>query len=367
MLKRTPFYEIHKKLGAKLIDFGGWEMPVQYDSIKKEHNAVRNSVGMFDVSHMGEFYIHGSEALDLIQYITINDASKLEAGQAQYSAMCYQDGGIVDDLLVYKLSEDGEYILVVNAANIEKDLNWIEENNSFDAEVADNSPDTCLLAVQGPNSIATLQKLTDKDLSSIKFYTYEMGKLAGFDNVVLSATGYTGEKGFELYFNKDLVDPEKIWNAIMEAGEEFDIEPCGLGARDTLRLEMGFALYGNDLTRHTNPLEGRLGWLTKLDKGDFIGKEAIAKAKEEGLEKKLVGFTIDDGRSIPRQGYEILDGEGNKIGYVTSGSRSITLDKNIGMGYVSSEFAKEGTKIFVGIRNKQAEAVVKNPPFINKK
>lgn len=367
MLKRTPFYEIHEKLGAKLIDFGGWEMPVQYESIKKEHKAVRNGVGMFDVSHMGEFYVHGAEALDLIQHITINDASKLTAGQAQYSAMCYEDGGIVDDLLVYKLSDDGEYILVVNASNIEKDMDWIQENNSFDAEVTDNSTDTCLLAVQGPKAVATLQKLTDTDLSNIKFYTYKMGELAGFENVILSATGYTGEKGFELYFNKELVDPEKVWKAIMEAGEEFDIEPCGLGARDTLRLEMGFALYGNDLTKDTNPLEGRLGWLTKLDKGDFIGREAIVKAKQEGLEKKLVGFTIDDARSIPRSGYDILDGDGNEIGYVTSGSRSISLGKNIGMGYVGIDYAKEGTTIFVKIRNKEAEAEVKSPPFIEKK
>ena len=366
MLKRTPFYDTHENLGAKLIDFGGWEMPVQYDGIKQEHNAVRESVGMFDVSHMGEFYISGPEALDLIQHVTINDASKLVDGQAQYSAMCYEDGGIVDDLLVYKLPEGG-YILVVNASNIEKDLEWIESNNSFDAEVINQSDDTCLLAVQGPKSVETLQKLTEINLSEIKFYTYKMGSLAGMDHVVFSATGYTGEKGFELYFDRNQVDPEAVWNAIMEAGQEFDIQPCGLGARDTLRLEMGFALYGNDITKDTNPLEGRLGWLTKLDKGDFIGRDAIAKAKEEGVDRKLVGFTIDDKRSIPRHDYDIVDESGSEIGHVTSGTRSITLGKNVGMGYVKKEFAKEGTKIFIKIRNKQAEAVVTNPPFIKKK
>lgn len=366
MLERTPFYDIHKNLGAKLIDFGGWEMPVQYDGIRKEHHAVRTGVGVFDVSHMGEFNVSGPEALDLVQYVTINDPSKLSAGQAQYSAMCYEDGGIVDDLLVYRLSEKNEFMLVVNASNIEKDLNWIKENNSFDAEVEDKSSDTCLLAVQGPKSVETLQKLTDHKLGDIKFYAFETGKFGGYDNVVMSATGYTGEKGFELYFNKETVDPEKIWNAIMEAGEEFDIEPCGLGARDTLRLEMGFALYGNDLTKDTNPLEARLGWLTKPDKGPFIGREAIQKTKEDGIRRKLVGFTIEDPRSIPRAGYSITDEAENEIGEVTSGSRSITMGKNIGMGYVQSEYADEGSRIFVNIRGKQAEAVVKKPPFIEK-
>jgi len=366
MLKRTSFYDIHEKLGAKLIDFGGWEMPVQYESIKKEHNAVRNNVGMFDVSHMGEFYISGPEALDLIQHVTINDASKLVEGQAQYSAMCYEDGGIVDDLLIYKLFEEG-YILVVNASNIEKDLNWIESNNSFDAEVTNQSDDTCLLAVQGPNSVETLQKLTDLDLKEIKFYTYKMGSITGMGNVVFSATGYTGEKGFELYFSKRDVDPEAVWNAIMEAGEEFDITPCGLGARDTLRLEMGFALYGNDITKETNPLEARLGWLTKFNKGDFIGKEILQQVKEKGPEKKLTGFIMKEKRSIPRNGYPVTDKDGKRVGEVTSGSRSITLGKNIGMGYVETAFAGEGTKVFIKIRNKKAEAVITSPPFIKKK
>lgn len=364
MLKRTPFYNLHEKAGAKLIDFGGFDMPVQYDSIRKEHNAVREKAGIFDVSHMGEFYVSGSEAEDLIQYVTINDVSKLVPGKAQYSAMCYEDGGIVDDLLVYKLFDDNGYILVVNASNIEKDFEWIQQNNNFDAEVRDQSDDTCLLAVQGPKSVETLQKLTDKDLSTIKFYAFEMGTLAGFDNVVLSATGYTGEKGFELYFDKNHVDPEAIWKAIMEAGAEFGIEPCGLGARDTLRLEKGFALYGNDITKETHPLEARMGWLTKLDKGDFIGRDALTEAKENGMERKLVGLTIEDKRAIPRKGYTILDEDDNEIGFVTSGTRSITLGKNIGMGYVAIDYANEGDTVFVEVRNKKAKATVVKPPFV---
>lgn len=365
MLKRTPFYEIHKNLNAKLIDFGGWEMPVQYESIRQEHKSVREAVGMFDVSHMGEFLIEGPEALDLIQFVTVNDASKLKVGKAQYSVMCYEDGGIVDDLLVYMLDDD-LFMVVVNASNIEKNLEWIEAHNIFDAEIADASDGTCLLAVQGPKSVQTLQKLTDTDLEEISFYTFEYGTLAGFENVMLSATGYTGEKGFELYFDKKETEPEAIWNAIMESGKEFGIQPCGLGARDTLRLEMGFALYGNDITKETNPLEAGLGWLVKLDKGKFVGQEALLKAKEEGISRKLVGLTIDEKRSIPRSGYEILDREGNEIGHVTSGSRSISLNKNIGMGYVSKEYADEGTKVTVSIRKRQAEAVVTKPPFISK-
>lgn len=365
MLNRTPFYTIHEKAGAKLIDFGGWEMPVQYAGIKQEHRAVRNSVGMFDVSHMGEFYVTGPEAADLIQYVTINDVAKLEPGKAQYSAMCYEDGGIVDDLLVYMLGES-EFILVVNASNINKDFNWIEENNSFDASVENISADTCLLAVQGPKSVETLRKLTDTDLSAINFYRFDTGSLAGFNNITLSATGYTGEKGFELYFNKDSTDPEAVWNAIMEAGQEFDIQPCGLGARDTLRLEMGFALYGNDITKDTNPLEARMGWLTKLEKGNFIGKQALQNAKEQGVDRKLMGFIIDDPRAIPRSGYSIVDEDEQEIGHVTSGTRSISLGKNIGMGYIPVGKSSSGTTIYIEIRNKVAEAKVVKPPFLQK-
>lgn len=366
MPKTTPFYNIHKKLDAKLIDFGGFDMPVQYESIRKEHHAVRNSVGIFDVSHMGEFYVHGPQALELVQHVTINDASKLTPGKAQYSAMCYENGGIVDDLLVYKLVDDEGYILVVNASNIEKDLQWIQDNNTFDARVRDQSDDTCLLAVQGPKSIETLQALTDLNLEDIEYYSYRPGNCAGFDNVFFSATGYTGEKGFEIYFDKNMAEPEAIWNAIMKAGSTFDIEPCGLGARDTLRLEMGFALYGNDITQTTNPLEACLGWLTKLNKGDFIGKNALERVKEEGIKRKLVGFTVDDKRMIPRSGYKIFDKDEKEIGQVTSGSQSITLKKGIGLGYVSVKHSGEGTKIYIEIRNKKAEATVTYPPFIKK-
>lgn len=366
MLKRTPFFDKHKELDAKLIDFGGWEMPVQYESIKKEHNAVRNGVGMFDVSHMGEFFVFGPEALDFLQYVTINDVSRLEPGKAQYSAMCYNDGGIVDDLIVYMLDYN-RYMLVVNASNIRKDFDWLTNHKHHDMKLEDRSEAMCLLAVQGPDSVKTLQKLTGVKLDNIGFYNFEIGDFAGYRRVILSATGYTGEKGFEVYFDREDSEPGQIWDAIMEAGEEFGIEPCGLGARDTLRLEMGFALYGNDITKDTNPLEGRLGWLTKPDKGDFIGRDAILKAKEEGIRRKLVGFTIDEAGSIPRAGYPIADEDGDEIGEVTSGSRSISLDKNIGMGYVNKEYAEEGTKIFVRIRNKKAEAAVTNPPFIDKK
>lgn len=366
MSKKTPFYSIHENAGAKLVDFAGFQMPVQYAGIKSEHAAVRDAVGIFDVSHMGEFYIHGPQALDLIQKVTVNDASKLTEGKAQYTCMCYDDGGIVDDLIVYKLFDDAGYIAVVNASNIEKDLNWILDNNAFDAEVRNQSDDTCLLAVQGPKSVETLQKLTDLNLSEIGFYSFKMGSLAGMDNVVFSATGYTGEKGFELYFDKNHVDPEKIWNSIMEAGEEFGIEPCGLGARDTLRLEMGFALYGNDITKNTHPLEARLGWITKFDKGDFIGKEVLKQKKEEGLNRQLVGFVVEGERNIPRQGYEIQNDAGEAIGEVTSGTMSITLSKGIGMGYVAKEFATEGTEIQIAIRKKTAKATVTRPPFIKK-
>lgn len=340
-------------------------MPVQYESIRKEHRAVRNHVGIFDVSHMGEFFIQGPGALDLIQQVTINDAAKLKPGKAQYSAMCFEDGGIVDDLIVYMLEEE-HYMLVVNAANIEKDFNWIKEHNNFEATLRNLSQDYCLLAVQGPDSVSTLQKLTDVDLSSIGFYNFAIGEFSGFDNVILSATGYTGEKGFEIYFDKNEVDPEAVWEAIIDAGQDVEITPCGLGARDTLRLEMGFALYGNDITKDTHPLEARLGWLTKLDKEEFIGQEALKKVKEQGLERKLVGFTVEDKRSIPRSGYTILDEDDQEIGFVTSGSRSITLDKNIGMGYVAIDHAEEDSSIFIEIRNRKAEAQVTKPPFVKK-
>lgn len=366
MPNQTPFHSIHEKLGGKLVDFAGFKMPVQYKGIKVEHAAVREAVGVFDVSHMGEFFVSGPEALDLIQKVTVNDASKLVPGKAQYSCMCYEDGGIVDDLIVYSLFGDNEYMLVVNASNMEKDLNWINQNNSFDAVVEDRSENTALLAVQGPKSVETLQKLTDIDLSSVGFYSFKTGDLAGLGEVIFSATGYTGEKGFEIYFDKDAVDPEEVWNAVFEAGNEFGIEPCGLGARDTLRLEMGYALYGNDITKDTHPLEARLGWITKFDKGDFNGKEVLLKKKEAGLDRQLVGFMVDDPRSIPRNGYKIVNDEGDEIGHVTSGTMSITLGKGIGMGYVKKAYVAEGSVIHIAIRKKTAEAVVTRPPFIKK-
>jgi len=363
MTKKTPFHAVHKKHGAKLVDFAGFEMPVQYAGIKTEHMAVREQAGIFDVSHMGEFYISGPEALALVQKVTVNDASKLQPGKAQYSCMCYEHGGIVDDLIVYRLFDD-DYIFVVNASNIQKDLDWVNSHNTFDCTVRNQSEDTCLIAVQGPKSVDILQKISSVDPSAIKFYTFEMGSLAGFDNIVFSATGYTGEKGFELYFDKNHADPEAIWDAIMQAGQEFGIQPCGLGARDTLRLEMGFALYGNDITEHTNPLEARLGWITKFEKGDFVGKEALLKIKEEGLTRKLVGFTVEDKRNIPRKGYEIQNRDGDIIGFVTSGTMSVTLGKGIGMGYVDKAYAEEGANIGIQIRKKQAKAIVTRPPFL---
>lgn len=365
MLKRTPFYEIHKQLGAKLVDFSGFKMPVQYDSIRKEHEAVRNAAGLFDVSHMGEFYIHGPEAEKLVQRVTVNDVSKLEPGKAQYSVMCYEDGGIVDDLLVY-MTDVNQYILVVNAANIKKDFEWIRSHNSFDAEMEDMSDDVCLLAVQGPKAPDIVQKLTDIDLGDLGFYRFAMGTFAGFDFVTVSATGYTGEKGYEIYFNRDYADPEKVWKRLMKAGGEFSMEPCGLGARDTLRLEMGYALYGNDITKKTNPLEARLGWLTKFDKGDFIGKKALERVKDRGVKRKLVGFITGEKRAIPRSGYTLYNRDDEEIGFVTSGSMSITLGKGIGMGYVKKEWAQEGNHIFVDIRNKKVESTVTIPPFIKK-
>src|SRR6056297_875755 len=365
MSKQTPFHREHEKLGAKIIDFGGFDMPVQYQGIKQEHLAVRERAGLFDVSHMGEFFVRGPKALDLIQKVTINDASKLVPGKAQYTAMCYENGGIVDDLLVYMLSDE-EYMLVVNASNIEKDWDWIEKHNTAGAEIENCSDEYALIALQGPKSIEILQKLTETDVSGIKFYTFEQGAVAGEDDVIISATGYTGEKGFELYIDTKKADAVKIWNDLLNTGKEFGLEPAGLGARDTLRLEMGFALYGNDITADTHPLEARMGWLTKLDKGDFVGKEAIAEVKEKGRSRKLTGFVIDEGRNVPRSGYKILDSDGNEIGFVTSGTQSISLNKGIGMGYIQVDHANEGEAIQIQIRKKEVSATVTKPPFYKK-
>lgn len=365
MLKRTPFYEVHKQSGAKLIDFGGFEMPVQYSGIKNEHEAVRNKAGIFDVSHMGEIMFTGSHAKEAVQYLTVNDVSKLTPGKAQYSAMCYEDGGIVDDLLVYMLDEN-EYLLVVNASNKDKDLQWMISNNPHKAEITDISDETCLLAVQGPLSVQILQKLTDIDLSEIKFYTFKKGTIAGYKDVILSATGYTGEKGFELYFSSSKTNPEEIWNKVLQAGNAEGLLPAGLGARDTLRLEMGYALYGNDITKDTNTIEAGLGWITKLDKGDFIGREALLKVKQEGAARKLCGFITESPRDIPRNGYKITDIDGNDAGFVTSGSQSITSGIGVGMGYVKTELAKSETLLKIQIRKKLVDAIVKKPPFIKR-
>lgn len=365
MLKKTPLHPEHKKLGARLIDFGGFEMPVQYAGIKQEHLAVRKHAGLFDVSHMGEFLISGPEALDLIQKVTINDASVLKPGRAQYTAMCYEDGGIVDDLLVYMLDEE-RYMLVVNASNIEKDFDWIQSQNIMKADIQNQSDTIGLLALQGPMSVEILQKLTAKDISSIPFYSFEKGSVAGEEGVIISATGYTGEKGFELYIDTGKADINKIWTKILEAGKEYGIEPAGLGARDTLRLEMGYALYGNDITKETSPLEARMGWLTKFEKGDFVGKESLMQQKENGIPRKLMGFEVLEERKIPRSGYEIRDNFGTKIGFVTSGTHSISLNKGIGLGYMETGKAAESEKIFIKIRKDQVPAIVIKPPFLNK-
>lgn len=361
-LKRTAFYDTHVALGAKIVEFGGFEMPVQYSGIIEEHRRVRESVGVFDVSHMGEVYVSGKDALAFVQKITVNDASKLSKGRVQYSAMCYPDGGIVDDLLVYYLADE-RFMLVINASNIQKDFEWMQKNVSGDVKLENRSDAFSLLAIQGPNSLATLQKLTPVDLSAIPYYHFAEGKLAGVE-MIISRTGYTGELGFEIYFPSDHPTGKKVWDAIMDAGKEFNIGPAGLGARDTLRLEMGFCLYGNDIDQTTHPLEAGLGWITKLDKGDFNGKNVIAKAKTEGLKRKLVGFALAE-KAFPRHGYTIHS-DGEKIGDVTSGTFSPILEKGIGMGYVPLKYSKAGTNLDIMIRNREIPATVTGLPFIKK-
>jgi len=362
-MKITIFNAIHKELGAKMVEFAGFEMPIQYkNGIIFEHKVVRTNVGVFDVSHMGEFEIGGPDALAFVQKVTTNDASKLYPGKVQYSAMCYHHGGIVDDLLVYRL-EESKFMFVVNAANIEKDFNWCLENaKDFDVQLKNVSDEINLLAVQGPNSLKTLQKLTEINLNEMKYYTFQFGKLAGVD-MIISRTGYTGELGFELYFRGDIRIARQVWEAIFEAGKEFGIEPVGLGCRDTLRLEKGYCLYGNDIDETTNPIEAGLGWITKLEKGPFNGSEVIAKVKEEGPHRRLVGFVSDDSRFIPRHNYKIYF-QGKEIGYVTSGNISPILEKPIGMGYVQIEFSNEGTDIQIGSRGKLFTAKVVKLPFV---
>jgi len=360
-MKKTTFNNIHKKLGAKLVEFAGYEMPIQYSSIIAEHKAVRNSVGVFDVSHMGEVFVTGDKALDFIQHITINDASKLFPGRVQYSAMCYPDGGIVDDLLVYKIS-DNEFLLVVNASNIEKDFSWMNENNKFGVTLNNRSDEYSLLAVQGPNSGEVLKKLVS-NMPALEYYHFTRGKVAGTD-MIISRTGYTGELGYELYFTGDVSTAEKVWEEVFKAGRKFDIQPVGLAARDSLRLEMGYCLYGNDIDQTTNPIEAGLGWITKTDKGDFIGKDAILKMKQEGPTRKLVAM-ISDEKTFPRHGYDIT-AEGKKVGVITSGTVSPVLEKPVALGYVDKPFNSPGSNVAFKIRDKEFSAVVTKLPFVKK-
>ena len=368
-LKTTSITQKHIDLGAKMAAFAGYNMPISYAGIKPEHHAVRNNVGVFDVSHMGEFILRGKGALDLIQRVTSNNASKLAIGDAQYSCLPNKDGGIVDDLLVYRLSEencaDGEqaYMLVVNAGNIQKDWDWISQHNTEGVEMINISDKTGLLAIQGPNTAAALQSLTDVNLADMKYYTFERGTFAGIDNVIISATGYTGAGGFELYVDNQHLD--KLWDAVFAAGAKYEIQPIGLGARDTLRLEMGYCLYGNDIDDVTSPIEAGLGWITKTKKGQFNSVEIFQQQRAEGIQRKLVGFTMKD-RRVPRHGYEILDTDGNIIGNVTSGTSSPSLEIPIGMGYVRKGFDKVGTSIWVSTGKKMLEAEVVKLPFYKK-
>ena len=360
-MKLTALNEIHKKEGAKMVEFAGYEMPVEYSGIKEEHLAVRNSAGVFDVSHMGEFWIKGPHALDLVKKISSNDPTVLKPGQAQYSCMPNGQGGIVDDFLIYCFSPE-KYMLVVNASNIEKDWNWIKNQNEFGAEMENSSDEISLLAVQGPKATKILQKLTPVNLSDIRFYTFETGSIAGVDDVIISATGYTGAGGFELYFENK--QAEKVWNAIFEAGKEFDIKPAGLGARDTLRLEMGFCLYGNDIDDKTSPIEAGLGWITKFNNGhQFVDRDFLMMQKKEGITRRLRGFVLKE-RGIPRKGYQIVNSEGNQIGEVTSGSISPVLNKGIGLGYVAKEYSAFGTPLWIKVRNKNIPAEIVKLPFI---
>lgn len=361
MTKNTPFTEKHIALGAKMAAFAGYNMPISYTGINDEHAAVRKNAGVFDVSHMGEFILKGPHALDLIQRVTSNDAAKLKPGQAQYSCLPNEDGGIVDDLLVYCIEENNVYMLVVNASNIEKDWNWIKHHNKQHAEMHNISDKTCLLAIQGPNATKILQPLTEIDILNLKYYTFVKGKFAEVDNVLISATGYTGAGGVEIYFEDKDNAADKIWNAIFSAGTPQGLKPVGLGARDTLRLEMGYCLYGNDIDDTTSPLEAGLGWITKFTK-EFTAKEIFAQQKAEGVERKLVGFEMIE-KGIPRQGYEIKDYTGATIGHVTSGTQSPSLGKAIGMGYVRTAFAPIGSEVFIKVRDKLLQARVSKIPF----
>lgn len=358
-MKNTALTETHKALGAKMVPFAGYSMPVSYEGVNAEHETVRKGVGVFDVSHMGEFLIEGPKALELIQKVSSNDASKLNLGKAQYSCLPNETGGIVDDLIIYRIKEE-TYLMVVNASNIEKDWNHISRYNELiGANLRNISDDYSLLAIQGPKAVEAMQSLTSVDLSEIKFYNFVVADFAGIDYVIISATGYTGSGGFEIYCKNNEV--QQVWDKVLEAGTDFGIKPIGLAARDTLRLEMGYCLYGNDIDETTSPIEAGLGWITKFTK-DFVNAEYLAKEKERGPERRLVGFELDD-RGIPRQGYTIVDGEGKKIGSVTSGTMSPSLGKGIGLGYVPTLFAETGSKIYVQIRKKSVPASIAKLPF----
>jgi aminomethyltransferase len=361
-MKNTPFTQKHIALGAKMAEFAGYNMPISYSGINDEHATVRNNAGVFDVSHMGEFILKGENALDLIQRVTSNDASKLTAGKAQYSCLPNDQAGIVDDLLVYCIEENKVYMLVVNASNIEKDWNWISKHNTKNVEMHNISDKTCLLAIQGPNATKMLQPLTDTDILNLKYYTFVKGKLAGVDNVIISATGYTGAGGIEIYFEDKDDNAEKIWDAIFATGGPQGLKPIGLGARDTLRLEMGFCLYGNDIDDTTSPLEAGLGWITKFTK-DFTARPILEKQKTAGVSRKLIGFEMID-KGISRHHYEIKDADGNKIGFVTSGTQSPSLQKAIGMGYVNLSHAAIDTEIYIAVRDKLLKAKVVKFPFV---
>jgi aminomethyltransferase len=362
-MRNTRFHKQHTEHNAKMVDFAGFKMPIQYPTgIIAEHKIVRNGVGVFDVSHMGEFKVEGPDALNFVQHVSVNDASKLLRGDAQYSAMLYENGTIVDDMIVYNMGPDG-YLLVVNGANVAKNWEWLSKHkDNFDIKFTDITEETNLLAIQGPKSLETLAPLTEIDMSVIPFYKFKEGSFLG-EPMLISRTGYTGELGFEIYFRGGDETATRVWDAIFESGKQFDIAPVGLGARDTLRLEKGFALYGNDIDDTTTPLEAGLGWITKLGKGDFIGRDVLVKQKEEGLKRRLVGFVVDADKFIARQGYDILSG-GEKIGRVTSGNLSPSLGKPIGMGYVDWDHREPGTKIEIAARGKTFQAEVKKMPLL---
>ncbi len=361
-MKKTALVKIHENLNAKMVPFAGYYMPVQYEGVNVEHITVRESVGVFDVSHMGEFFLKGDKALNLIQKLTTNDASKLENGKVQYSCMPNEKGGIVDDLLVYRIKSN-EYMLVVNASNIDKDWDWIRRHNTFGVEMTNCSDEISLLAVQGPKAVEALQPLTDIDLKNMVYYTFEKGVFAGLDDVILSATGYTGAGGVEIYVKNE--DAQRVWNAVFESGKPYGIKPAGLAARDTLRLEMGYCLYGNDINDSTSPIEAGLGWITKFTK-DFVNSNAIQKQKQQGVSRKLIAFEMMY-RAVPRQGYKILNANEEVIGEVTSGTMSPSLKKGIGLAYVQIDNSKIDTEIFVQIRNKNISAKIVKLPFYRKK